>query len=218
MIDNYCERIGPGLWAEPLNALSNLSFLIAAFVAWRLLQRGAGGEGGHKFLVLLIATIGIGSGLFHTYATVWAKWLDVIPIFLFQLTFLCLYCRQVIRWSALNCAMAVALFLMASIVALQFPLSLNGSAMYLPAISVLLLLGSFHYLTNQNGRLSLLLGALVFCASLAFRTVDAAVCELLTIGTHFMWHLLNGVVLYLLVRALVVARSELWVDHRRQGI
>lgn len=206
MIDNYCERLGPGLWAEPLNALTNLSFLIAAFVAWRLLQRSAAVDGSHKILVLLIATIGVGSGLFHTYATVWAKWLDVIPIFLFQLTFLWLYCRQVIRWSALNSALAVALFLVASIVALQFPLPLNGSVMYLPAISVLLLLGGFHYLSNQNGRSSLLLGAAVFCLSLGFRTADAAVCESIAIGTHFMWHLLNGVVLYLLVRSLVVAR------------
>ncbi len=81
MIDNYCERLGPGLWAEPLNALSNLSFLIAAFVAWRLLQRGAAVDGSHKILVLLIATIGIGSGLFHTYATVWAKWWVVFTIY-----------------------------------------------------------------------------------------------------------------------------------------
>ncbi len=206
MIDNYCERLGPGLWAEPLNALTNLSFLIAAFLAWRLLQRSAAVDGSHKILVLLIATIGIGSGLFHTYATAWAKWLDVIPIFLFQLTFLWLYCRQVIKWSARNSALFVALFLVASIVALQFPLPLNGSVMYLPAISVLLLLGSFHYLSNQKERSSLLLGAAVFCLSLGFRTLDAAVCESVAIGTHFMWHLLNGVVLYLLVRSLVVAR------------
>lgn len=206
MIDNYCERLTPGLWAEPLNALSNLSFLMAAFFAWRLLQKREGVGASHKILVLLIATIGIGSGLFHTYATVWAKWLDVIPIFLFQLYFLWCYCRQVIRRSTLNSAMAVALFLVASIVALQFPLPLNGSVMYLPAILVLLLLGSYHYLTNQNERSTLLLGAGVFCLSLGARTADAAVCESVAIGTHFMWHLLNGVVLYLLIRSLVAER------------
>ncbi|MCH2417867.1 MAG: hypothetical protein MK222_03920, partial [Candidatus Poseidoniia archaeon] len=31
-IDNYCERTDASLWAEPLNAFSNLAF-IAAFVA-----------------------------------------------------------------------------------------------------------------------------------------------------------------------------------------
>jgi len=36
MIDLYCERLGPGIWAEPINALTNLAFLVAAFAAWRL--------------------------------------------------------------------------------------------------------------------------------------------------------------------------------------
>ena len=36
MIDLYCERFGPGIWAEPINALTNLAFLVAAFAAWRL--------------------------------------------------------------------------------------------------------------------------------------------------------------------------------------
>jgi hypothetical protein len=36
-IDAYCERLGPGLWAEPLNALTNLAFIVAALIcAWRL--------------------------------------------------------------------------------------------------------------------------------------------------------------------------------------
>jgi hypothetical protein len=29
-MDVYCERTGPGLLAEPLNAVTNASFLIAA--------------------------------------------------------------------------------------------------------------------------------------------------------------------------------------------
>jgi hypothetical protein len=34
MMDAYCERVGPGLLAEPLNAVSNISFL------WPLGQPG----------------------------------------------------------------------------------------------------------------------------------------------------------------------------------
>ena len=35
-IDAYCERLGPGFWAEPLNAWTNLAFLLAALLAPRL--------------------------------------------------------------------------------------------------------------------------------------------------------------------------------------
>jgi hypothetical protein len=38
-VDNYCERTGAGFWAEPLNAISNASFLVAAALAFRLWRR-----------------------------------------------------------------------------------------------------------------------------------------------------------------------------------
>ena len=34
-IDLYCERTGPELWSEPLNALSNLAFIGVAALLWR---------------------------------------------------------------------------------------------------------------------------------------------------------------------------------------
>jgi hypothetical protein len=37
-VDIYCERTDPSFWAEPVNALTNIAFLLAAalaFCAWR---------------------------------------------------------------------------------------------------------------------------------------------------------------------------------------
>ena len=34
--DEYCERVGFASLAEPLNAISNFSFIIAAWAAWML--------------------------------------------------------------------------------------------------------------------------------------------------------------------------------------
>ena len=68
----YCERAGdPAFWAEPFNAISNVAFLIAALAGAVLLVRTPNArerriEWG---LVLLVTIIGIGSFLFHTYAT-----------------------------------------------------------------------------------------------------------------------------------------------------
>jgi hypothetical protein len=39
--------------------------------------------------------------------------------------------------------------------------------------------------------------------SLLLRTADNAVCAQFPLGTHFGWHLLNAVVIYLAVRALL---------------
>jgi len=46
-----------------------------------------------------------------------------------------------------------------------------------------------------------LTGAAVFLVSIAFRSIDNAVCPVLPLGTHFLWHCLNACVLYLLLCA-----------------
>ena len=43
-IDLYCERTDPSFWAEPVNALTNIAFLIAAYAAYRLWRRDAPGD------------------------------------------------------------------------------------------------------------------------------------------------------------------------------
>ena len=69
-VDLYCERLGPGLFAEPLNALSNLAFLGAS--AWLLLLRpGADSSPWYgRVLAVLLFLIGLASLSFHLFATV----------------------------------------------------------------------------------------------------------------------------------------------------
>ena len=55
---------------------------------------------------------------------------------------------------------------------------------------------------------SLLAAAAVFVVSLGFRTIDLLVCTQVPIGTHFVWHLLNGVVVGGLIVLFIRARSD----------
>lgn len=54
----------------------------------------------------------------------------------------------------------------------------------------------------------MLAAAGTFFVSLAFRTLDQWLCPCLPIGTHFLWHLLNGVLLYLTMKALILHRAR----------
>lgn len=200
MLDEYCERLGPGLLNEPLNALSNLAFFIAALALWRLARRrdGLGLEGG--ILLTLLLCIGTGSSLYHTFATSWARWLDVIPILLFQLWFLWIYAQRVIGVGWSKCLGLEALFLLVGALMYLDPTLLNRSILYLPALLFLTGLGIWHRLHGREPWL-LLQAAAVLLLSLTFRTLDLAVCSRFPVGTHFLWHLLNGVVLYLAGRA-----------------
>ena len=81
-VDHYCERTSSAFDAEPINALTNAAFLIAAWSAWRLqLSYPLGnGRGLINGLIGTMALVGLGSFLFHTVATRWAEWADVLPI------------------------------------------------------------------------------------------------------------------------------------------
>jgi len=202
MIDLYCERLGSGIWAEPVNAATNLAFLLAAWLAWRTAKRARVLSVDLRVLIGLIACIAVGSGLFHTLATTWARVLDEVPILLFQLAFVWIYCRRIIGMRPIHVAGIILAYLAAAFWARQFPHLLNGSLTYAPAFSVLILLGGYHYGTARCGRTLLLWASLLFLASLGFRTADAAVCPYFPLGTHFLWHVLNAVLLYLLMHGL----------------
>lgn len=195
MLSLYCERLGPGLLAEPLNAFSNLAFLWAAALAWR----AAGRQCEQRMLAALLALIGLGSGLFHTLATPLAQLCDVLPIAVFQLAYLYLYLRRVAGLEAGTSAAWLLFYLIALLAAGAAPPLWNGSLGYAPAALALLILGVVHL--RLHGRPDVLHAALLFLVSLLARTVDLLLCPHWALGTHFFWHLLNAALLYRLLAA-----------------
>jgi hypothetical protein len=88
---------------------------------------------------------------------------------------------------------AAAVIALAAVLAWCFPSMLNESAAYLPALVTLLMIGA---LALNAG----LCAAGVFALALAFRSIDFAVCNFIPLGTHFLWHVLSSIVLYMLLR------------------
>lgn len=209
---HYCERGGSGLFDEPLNAVTNVSFFIAVWLTWRLAKRDDALSTGLWVLMGLATAVGIGSTLWHTLATPWAQVLDVVPILLFQLCFLWLYGRGFVGLPWQVIAPLLALYVGAALWGRQHREWLNGVLIYTPALSVVV--GLDHYLRSRRERFLVLAVAGAFCLGLFFRTIDLAVCRSLPIGTHFLWHTLNGVAVFLLMRVLIVSGSR---DEREQG-
>jgi hypothetical protein len=210
----YCERLGPGLLAEPFNAVSNGSFLIAAWAAWSL-ARGTGGlSAGLRVLVALAASVGIGSGLWHTLATPWAMILDVAPIALFLIWTLWLYARTVLRMPMALALASMAAYLGISAYAQGFEEYLNGSLAYAPALFILLGLGAYHARQARAGRYSLLPAAGAYAIALVFRVLDPEVCSAFPIGTHFLWHSFTGLAAYLAMCSLILSRGDRMTARR----
>lgn len=216
MIDLYCERTAIGLWNEPFNAASNMAFLIVAILAWRKLGSRAYSDYWEKAVISLAAIIGIGSMLFHTFATNWAAQADIIPIWMFvgSYTLLVIY-----RLSEQNgwITLAAALIVTAVMLALHTltsdslgtrvntePLVLNGSLQYLPALAALVAFSMLAHFKRHAVRNHLLVASTLFLVALTFRSIDIATCDATHgTGTHFLWHLFNALVIGTLLQALI---------------
>ncbi|HSV24838.1 MAG TPA: ceramidase domain-containing protein [Xanthobacteraceae bacterium] len=201
-IDLYCERSDASLWAEPANALTNAAFVVAAaaaFVAWR---RAGGRDWPALALIIVVAAVGLGSFTFHTVATHGARLADVIPIAIFIYGYLLLALRRFLHLSG-GVALAIVVGYAAGAQALAWlapPRTLNGSIGYVPALVAMIAMAR---VTRGRTRGGLELAVMIFTVSLALRTIDLAACETFPIGTHFLWHLLNAVVLYVLLRTAI---------------
>ncbi|MFC4174508.1 ceramidase domain-containing protein [Microvirga sp. GCM10011540] len=211
-IDNYCERIGAGFWAEPLNAITNGAFVLAAAYAFFLWRRAGGRDLAALWLIAVTAAVGIGSFLFHTFANRWSVMADVIPIAVFIYSYFLLALRRYLRLGWVAAIAVTVLFGLFNSLFVRlwlgvFPgLTLNGSVSYFPAALALVAVGALCLLRDRRvaGR-ALLLAAVVFAVSLLFRSIDDALCSALPIGTHFLWHVLNALVLLILMRAAIAS-------------
>jgi hypothetical protein len=199
-IDLYCERTGTGFWSEPLNAFSNAAFLIAAAVLARSAWRR---DWPVLALAFLVAVIGLGSFLFHTFANRWSLLADVIPITVFVHAYFFLAMRRFfgLAWPWALLVVAAFLIISLSVEALLPPDFLNGSGGYLAPWAAMLLVGALIAAEGRAGGGTILLAGLVFTLSLGFRIFDRAVCVAVPIGLHFLWHILNAVTLGLLLDA-----------------
>src|SRR3954452_2771936 len=232
-VDLYCERLDASFWAEPLNAVSNAAFLIAAGAALLRWRHAGASDLPVLLLIVVVAVVGIGSFLFHTLANRWSELADVLPIAVFIYGYFLLAMR---RFLGLGAPAAIALTLLFAGFSFGFvrlwllafgPRGVeitNGSVGYFPAALALLGVGGLLVAAGrsadgagapavatfgaraQAGR-SLLRAALLFVVSLLFRSVDLALCGSWPLGTHFVWHVLNAALLFRLVDAALSYRA-----------
>ena len=226
----YCERgTSTALLAEPFNAASNGAFLLAALVGLQLLlwRPREDRSADHYLLIGLVFLIGLGSLAFHLFATTETALADVIPISLFMLVYLGFVLNRFLGvppgWTVLLVIGFAGLIALTGEIKcgerlIAFPGAqvpgakpcLNGSLFYMPALAALIVMGLLLKERGHRAAPYLLWAAAVFAVSVTFRSLDMALCSDTVfdgrkIGTHFLWHLLNALTLFLLLRASLEA-------------
>ena len=203
-IDAYCERTDASLWSEPINALTNLAFIIAALIMW---QRSIGAG---RVLAAILFAIGIGSGLFHTLATAWAAAADTMPIIAFALLYIYLANRDFHGWPIWLSALGAAAYIpfTAALTPLFAAIPFIGISSFYWPLPLLIFAYALWLLRDPVLSRNLAIGASILCLSLTFRSLDEGLCPQIPFGTHFMWHVLNAIMLAWMI--------ETWTRFKRR--
>ena len=200
-IDIYCERLDIGIWAEPINAITNVAFILASIVMWLRCKNLVEG----RILCFLLFLIGCGSFLFHTFAQTWAAILDVTAILIFILSYLFVANRRFLAWSKIVSLVGVILFfpyhlfLVSILSNIQF---LGSSLQYIPVAILIFIYSGLLRKSEPNLSRGLFIGASILCLSIVSRTIDEPLCSIVSVGTHFVWHILNSIMLSWMIEIL----------------
>ena len=200
-IDIYCERLDIGIWAEPINAVTNVAFILVAIFMWLRCKNLLEG----RILSFLLCSIGCGSFLFHTFAQTWAAILDVTAILIFILTYIFVANLRFLACSKMVSLIGVILFfpyqlILTSILSnIQF---FGSSVQYIPVAILIFIYSGLLRKSEPNLSRGLFIGASILCLSIIFRTIDKPFCSTLSVGTHFVWHILNAIMLSWMIEIL----------------
>lgn len=211
-VDIYCERTSASFWAEPVNALSNLAFPLAALWAAITAKQRQITAPVVWLLIAMAALIGVGSFLFHTFANGWSEYADTIPIWSFVALFVLTAMHRI--GGIAPGRLTIIGLIVAAILTVVFlasgegtpsatPDPLNGSGQYAPALIALLIFAGTTLWRSHPMRYWISAATGTFLISLMFRTIDIATCPGLPIGTHFLWHILNALMVGLLLQTLI---------------
>ena len=200
-IDIYCERLDIGIWAEPINAVTNVAFILASIFMWLRCKNLVEG----RILSFLLFSIGCGSFLFHTFAQTWAAILDVTAILIFILTYIFVANRRFLAWSKIVSLIGVILFfpyhlfLVSILSNIQF---LGSSLQYIPVAILIFIYSGLLRKSEPNLSRGLFIGATILCLSIFSRAIDEPLCSIVPVGTHFIWHILNTIMLSWMIEIL----------------
>lgn len=200
----YCERSGHELFAEPLNAISNIAFILAGFGIYKLLQKNKIYQAEYKGVILLIFLVGLGSFLWHTTRNQYTLFLDAIPAALSVALITYLLLSKLIG-NKLFALLAVALllpsrFLISSFAPTDFISSLIRNGINAAVFLVIIVCAFKKY---GNIAFEGLIVLAIYLLAITMRTIDLEVCSTISVGTHFLWHIFNALAVYLAIKFLI---------------
>ena len=231
------------LEAEPLNAASSMIMLLVAMIAMWIYRKTpfAQKSADHTLLIALTLLTGLGALAFHLYANQWSELAHMLPLLIFMTVYLAFALNRFLEMPPGWTVLVVGVFVLISLAGLTMTCAvvdqslqplwsrtpdgasgatscLNGTGGYIPFFVALAFLAFALRSRRHPATGSITAASLLFAAALVFHAIDHLYCQQLLFqgyatGTHFIWHILEALVLFLLLRAAMVHQNRLPVQE-----
>ncbi|MCY4444092.1 MAG: ceramidase domain-containing protein [Proteobacteria bacterium] len=201
-IDIYCERLNPSFLAEPVNLFTNLLFVLAGCL---VIYRASSYQLSLQLRIygFLVALVGVASFSFHGFANSLTQSFDVISILFCVIFAIFFYGYYILHYKTIKIILLYLFLFSTTALSSQF-LDFdifNGSHGY---FGVWLTLAALGLLDPQKPQKYITFQALaLFSLSLVLRSIDdqdQKLCDIFPLGTHFLWHSINALLLYHLAK------------------
>lgn len=203
-----CERHGFGMWEEPLNVISSMAFFIAGLLNFHYYFYNP--EINTKkiwdihILTALTFLIGISSVIFHMSPNYYTELMDILFIVIFINIFFFSVMVRVVNLNWFQITICYLAFIGSThIMISHFPNALNDSVAYLSSMTTLVFIAVYLNSKRRASSRQFLLASVVGICSLFFRIIDKGACSVMPTGTHFLWHMCNSVLVFILLRQLI---------------
>lgn len=203
-IPTFCEQIALGFIAEPLNAFSNLAFILAAIGIFKLLAINKIQKLEYKLVLLLVFLTGVGSFLWHATRTPFGLILDAVPTALSFTLVTFIFLEKLISNKALALLIVLILlptrFIVSSFASTDVISSLIRHSINAGGFLIMIL-----WAFKKYGRIALEgFGVLaIYLLAIIMRMIDSPICQTFQTGTHFLWHIFSAVAAYSAVKFLI---------------
>jgi len=190
--------------AEPLNATSNVAFILVGFGIYKLLIKHRIQKVEYRVVLILIFLIGFGSFFWHTTRNSFTLLLDAIPSALSFTLITYIFLSKLIKNKAFAFLIAGLLlpsrFFISSIAPTDTISSLIRNSVN-ATVFLVIIAWSF----KKYGRIAFegLVVLSVYLTAIIMRGIDLQVCQTFPLGTHFLWHIMNALAVYLAVKFLI---------------
>ncbi len=190
-----------------LNATSNIAFVIGALYAFQIWRKQQEKDHFSLVLIVLVASIGLGSFIFHAFPSNTTIWIDLIPIQLFALGYFAYIGARYFKASAFKIILSLLLFFLARQYWIAYTPhdALGGGITHIPAL-LLLISCALLLLSRYRGfSIKLLIAAFTYMLALLVRASDQNISPTFQIGAHWhwAWHILTAITASILVSAIV---------------